>query len=230
MVDRNGRDVRELDVTRHPVEVARDLHGWTIASRGTAAVLTELEAYHQDEPAAHSYGGTPTPRTQGLFGPPGTAYVYFTYGMHWCSNLVTGAEGSGEAVLLRAAIPIFGEDLIRQRRAAPRGVDPASIRERDLLTGPGRLAQGLDIRAEDTGRLVLRQDLLTLDEALEASEAGPVIIRERAEAEAVGIDLPVADEDVLVGPRIGISKAVDLAWRFGVRGALVSKPFPKPRS
>lgn len=216
----------ELDATRHPEQVARDLLGWTIACRGTAAVLTELEAYHQEEPAAHSYGGRPTPRTQGLFGPPGTAYVYFTYGMHWCANLVTGSEGSGEAVLLRAAVPVHGEDVIRARRAAPRGVDPGSIKARDLLTGPGRLAQGLDIRAEDNGRIVLRQDLLTLDEALDASTEGPVVIRERAEAEAVGIQLPVPDEDVLVGPRIGITKATDLHWRFGVRGALVSKPFP----
>jgi DNA-3-methyladenine glycosylase len=215
-----------LDATRHPVEVARDLLGWTIACRGTAAVLTEVEAYHQEEPAAHSYGGRPTPRTQGLFGPPGPAYVYFTYGMHWCANLVTGEDGSGEAVLLRAAVPVHGEWLIRERRAAPRGVDPESIRPRDLLTGPGRLAQGLDIRAGDTGRLVLREDLLTLDEALAASQEGPVLVRERAEAERVGIALPVPDEDVLVGPRIGISKATELHWRFGVRGALVSKPFP----
>ncbi|MCW2926890.1 MAG: DNA-3-methyladenine glycosylase [Thermoleophilia bacterium] len=216
----------DLDPTRHPEAVARDLLGWTIACRGTAAVLTELEAYHQDEPAAHSFGGRPTPRTAGLFGRPGTAYVYFTYGMHWCANLVTGPEGSGEAVLLRAAVPVHGEATIRERRAARRAVDPASIKARDLLTGPGRLAQGLDIRADDTGRTVLRLDLLTLDEALEASADGPVIIRERAEAEAVGIELPVAGDDLLVGPRIGITKAVELPWRFGVRGALVSKPFP----
>ncbi|MCW2923142.1 MAG: DNA-3-methyladenine glycosylase [Thermoleophilia bacterium] len=211
---------------RHPSEVAPDLLGWTIACRGTAAVLTEVEAYHQDEPAAHSFGGRPTPRTAGLFGPPGTAYVYFTYGMHWCANVVTGPEGSGEAVLLRAGVPVFGEELIRVRRTAARGTDPASLKPRDVLGGPGRLAQGLDIRGDDTGRAMVRLDLTTLDEALHASEDGPVLVRDVAAARSVGIAVPLAADDVLVGPRIGISKAVELPWRFGVRGAFVSKPFP----
>lgn len=215
-----------LDATRHPELVAPDLLGWTIACRGTAALITEVEAYHQDEPAAHSYGGRPTPRTKALFGPPGTAYVYISYGMHRCANVVTGPEGSGEAVLLRAAVPVAGEALVRGRRAMQRGIDPAALRERDLLTGPGRLAQGLDIRLDDTGRPLLEQDPSTLEQALAASTSGPIVYRDVVVAAANSIDLPLAPERLLVGPRIGISKAVDLPWRFGVAGLAVSKPFP----
>ncbi len=215
-----------LDALRHPEAVAPDLLGWSIACRGTAAVLTEVEAYHQDEPAAHSYGGRVTPRTAGLFGPPGTAYVYLSYGIHWCANLVTGEDGSGEAVLLRAAMPVHGEDAIRARRAAGRGTDPAALRAKDLLTGPGRLAQGLDLRLDDTGRVLLREDLDSLDAALAAATDGPVIWRDETLASAVGIELPIDPDRLLVGPRIGITKAVDLPWRFGVRDAHVSKPFP----
>jgi DNA-3-methyladenine glycosylase len=216
-----------LDATRHPQEVARDLLGWSIACRGTAAVLTELEAYHQDEPAAHSFGGRPTPRTEGLFGPPGRAYVYFTYGMHWCANLVTGPDGSGEAVLLRAAMPVFGEARMRERRAAPRGADTPGFSPRDVLGGPGRQAQGLDIRGDDTGRAMLREDIGSLEDALAVATTGPVIWRDETLAAQVGIALPVTGADVLVGPRIGITKAVELPWRFGARGAWHSKPFPR---
>jgi DNA-3-methyladenine glycosylase len=215
-----------LRATRHPELVARDLLGWAIACRGTAAVLTELEAYHQDEPAAHSYGGRPTPRTEGLFGPPGTVYVYFTYGMHWCANLVTGPDGSGEAVLLRSAMPVHGERLMRERRTAPRQADPDSLRPKDVLGGPGRIAQALDIRGDDTGRIMLHEEVGSLEEALALAVDGPVIWHDHELAASVGIDLPLVAGDVLVGPRIGISKARELPWRFGVRGAWHSKPFP----
>ena len=214
-----------LDPHRHPELVAPDLLGWTIACRGSAAVITETEAYHQDEPASHSFGGRPTSRTRGLFGPPGTAYVYVSYGMHLCANLVTGPDGSGEAVLLRAAMVVVGEDLVRERRAAPRGVDPASIRERELLAGPGRLAQGLDIRLTDTGRQLLDPTLDSAEAAFAAADDGPVVVRDEDLASQAGIQLPLSTADVLVGPRIGITKAVDLPWRFGVRGAIVSRPF-----
>lgn len=211
---------RDLLAQHHPAQVAPRLLGWTIACRGTAAVITEVEAYHQDEPAAHSYGGRPTPRTRGLFGPPGTAYVYVSYGIHLCANVVTGPEGSGEAVLLRAAVPIRGEDAIRQRRG----------RASDLLTGPGRLAQGLGLRLDDTGRrMLIDEDATCVDDASIACAAqdGPVIVRDVAAAREVGIELPLPSGRLLVGPRIGITKAVDLPWRFGVRGAPVSKPFPR---
>lgn len=210
-------DHLRLDASRHPVEVAPDLLGMTIACRGVRAVITEVEAYHQDEPAAHSYGGRPTPRTQGLFGPPGSAYVYVSYGIHLCANLVTGATGRGEALLLRAAVPVTGEQLVRERRVKKRGTVPARLRARELLTGPGRLAQGLDIRLDDTGIDMLRGDRSGAD--------GPVIYRDVVAAASAGITVPVPHEDVLVGRRIGITKAVDLPWRFGIRGAHVSKPF-----
>lgn len=216
-----------LDLLRHPAQVAPDLLGWTIACRGAAAVLTEVEAYHQEEPAAHSWGGRPTPRTQGLFGPPGTAYVYVSYGMHLCMNVVTGPDGSGEAVLLRAAMPVVDEQLVRERRVARRGGDPSALRARDLLTGPGRLAQGLDIRMSDNGRMALRPEVAHLDELLAASDHGPVLAPLVDAAADIGIALPVGQADILVGPRIGITKAVDLPWRFGIRGADVSKPFPR---
>ncbi len=219
-----------MDAGRHPKVVGRKLLGWTIACRGTAAVITETEAYHQDEPAAHSYGGRPTDRTRALFGPPGTAYVYLSYGMHRCANLVTGADGSGEAVLLRSAMPVAGERLVRERRVQARSTSPDALRDRELLTGPGRLAQGLDIRIDDSGRAMLRTDLETLDAALDASVDGPVVCRLVDTAAEVGITLPIDAGDVLVGPRIGISKAIELPWRFGVLETAVSRPFPRART
>ena len=218
-----------IDLLRHPSEVAPELLGWTIACRGTAAVLIELEAYHQEEPAAHSYGGRPTPRTEGLFGEPGSLYVYFTYGMHWCANVVTGPVGSGEALLLRAAVPIAGEPLMRERRAAPRSADPARFRPHEVLGGPGRLVQGLDIRPGDGGAQLLHPALDALETALSVSEDGPVLVRDPAAAALAGVMLPLAADDLIVGPRIGISKAVELPWRFGVRGTRASKPFPGQR-
>lgn len=212
---------------RHPAEVAPELLGWTIACRGTAAVITEVEAYHQDEPAAHSYGGSPTPRTVGLFGPPGTAYVYVSYGVHLCANLVTGPDGSGEAVLVRAGVPVRGEDVVRRRRASSRGVPPQSLAPRELLTGPGRLAQGLGIRLEDTGVDLLRDAGATVDDALAVADDGPVLVRDESVGRAVGVPVPVPPDRMLVGPRIGITKAVELPWRFGVAGVAVSRPFPR---
>ncbi len=211
-----------LDLHRHPRDVAPELLGWTIACRGTAAVLTELEAYHQDEPAAHSFGGRPTRRTQDLFGPAGTAYVYFTYGMHWCANVVTGAEGSGEGMLLRAAVPVHGEETIRARRRSGRA--PAAVlHPRDLLSGPARLAQGLGITGDDSGRPMLRTDLPSLAHALVASSDGPILYRDADVAKRVGILLPAP---FIVGPRIGITRATELPWRFGVQGAPHSRSFP----
>ncbi|MCW2972099.1 MAG: DNA-3-methyladenine glycosylase [Thermoleophilia bacterium] len=214
-----------LDAHRHPAEIAPDLLGCTLVCRGTAAVIVEVEAYHQDEPAAHSFGGRPTPRTEVMFGPPGTLYVYFTYGMHWCANLVTGPEGSGEAVLFRAGVALAGEELIRARRAAKRGVDPARLKAKELLAGPARLVEGLGMLAADNGRLIVRGDASSVEEALELAGDGPVLVRDIDAAASVGIDIPVGD-DLLIGPRIGISKAAELPWRFGVRGSLLSKPFP----
>jgi DNA-3-methyladenine glycosylase len=214
-----------LDPLRHPAEVAPDLLGYTLVCRGAAAVLVEVEAYHQSEPAAHSYGGRPTPRTEHLFGPAGTLYVYFTYGMHWCANLVTGPEGSGEAVLFRAGVAVHGEELMRERRAAKRQADPARMRPKDLLAGPARLVEALGILPTDNARPMLRTDITRVADAIELAEEGPVLIRDVEAAARAGIALPLSGDELLVGPRIGITKAVELPWRFGVRGSMVSKPF-----
>jgi DNA-3-methyladenine glycosylase len=146
--------------------------------------LTEVEAYSGDgmDPAAHSHRG-PTPRAEIMFGPPGRLYVYFSYGVHWCANVVVGPEGRGQAVLLRAGEVVVGEDLARARR-------PAARVARDLARGPARLTQALAIGPEDKAA-----DLLDPDSSVRLHR-GPA---------------PAA---ISAGPRVGISLATDLPWRF----------------
>ena len=146
--------------------------------------LTEVEAYSGDgmDPAAHSHRG-PTPRAKIMFGPPGRLYVYFSYGVHWCANVVVGSEGVGSAVLLRAGEVVVGEDVARARR-------PAAKAARDLARGPARLTQALAIGPEDKGA-----DLLS-------------------PASAVRLHRGPAPSSVATGPRVGISVATDLPWRF----------------
>ena len=146
--------------------------------------LTEVEAYSGNgtDPAAHSHRG-PTPRAAIMFGPPGRLYVYFSYGVHWCANVVVGAEGEGSAVLLRAGEVVEGEDLARVRRPAVRA-------SRDLARGPARLTQALAIGRDD-----LDTDLL---------DPGSPVRLERGAAPA----------SITAGPRVGITQAADLLWRF----------------
>jgi DNA-3-methyladenine glycosylase len=152
---------------------------------GTVALrLTEVEAYSGSgiDPSAHSHRG-PTPRAAIMFGPPGRLYVYFSYGVHWCANVVVGAEGDGEAVLLRAGEVVVGEELARSRR-------PAARTPRDLAGGPARLTQALAIGKDDLGT-----DLL---------DAGSPVRLHRGPAPSA----------ISAGPRVGISVATDLPWRF----------------
>jgi DNA-3-methyladenine glycosylase len=175
--------------------VAPDLIGATLLVGGTGGIIVEVEAYHHTDPAAHSYVGE-TARNRVMFGPPGCAYVYRSYGIHWCLNFVCEAAGSASAVLIRALEPIQGLGLMRRRR----GVSE----ERNLCSGPGKLGQALGIS--------LRHNGLALDRPpfeLRAREMVP---------------------DVVTGPRIGISKAMDHPWRYGMKGSrFLSKPLASPR-
>ncbi|WP_456599414.1 DNA-3-methyladenine glycosylase [Blastococcus sp. SYSU DS0616] len=201
-----GPLVRAEDLLGPVDVVARSLLGcWVVTERpeGTVALrLTEVEAYSGSgiDPAAHSHRG-PTPRAAIMFGPPGRLYVYFSYGVHWCANVVVGPEGDGEAVLLRAGEVVVGEELARARR-------PAARTPRDLAGGPARLTQALGI-----GRADLGTDLL--------DPASPVRLHRGSAPAAVS-----------AGPRVGISVAAELPWRFWETGAPSVSPFRaggKPR-
>jgi DNA-3-methyladenine glycosylase len=164
--------------------------------------LTEVEAYHgQADPASHAYRGQ-TPRNAVMFGPPGHAYVYFTYGMHFCVNLVCLPEGTASAVLLRAGRVVEGEDLARARRTAP---GPGG---RDLARGPARLCQALAITRAQNGADV-------------CDPASPLRVRWPGPAEAgAGLAGPaeLAGAWISHGPRVGVSAAGDVPWRFWVTG------------
>ena len=123
-------------------EVARGLVGWTFLVHGVGGVIVETEAYRFDDPASHAFGGR-TPRNATMFGPSGHLYVYRSYGIHWCANVVCGAEGVASAVLLRALQPTHGVDDMRMRR----GLDDARL----LAAGPGRLTQALGLSGENDG-------------------------------------------------------------------------------
>jgi DNA-3-methyladenine glycosylase len=185
-----GRDFFARSVQR----VAPDLIGATFLFNGVGGVIVEVEAYHESEPAAHSYGGR-TARNAVMFGPPGYAYVYRSYGLHWCVNFVCEREGSAAAVLVRALAPTAGFPAMRRRRAL--GDD------RLLCAGPGRLCQALGITGAHNG--------LALD-------APPFELYRRRDK--VGL---------VSGPRIGITKAVEHPWRYGLAGSpFLSRPFRIP--
>ncbi len=191
---------------RAAFEVAPELLGQVIeheAADGTVAVaLTEVEAYAgMLDAASHAYRG-PTRRNEVMFGPPGHAYVYFTYGMHFCVNLVCQAEGTAAAVLVRAGRVIDGEQLARARRAARRSAAPRSD-DRDLARGPGRLCQALAIDAATGGADV-------------CDPASPLRAR-RGE--------PVPPGVIRRGPRTGVRGAAELPWRFWISGDPTVSPY-----
>lgn len=192
---------------RPVVEVARELIGCTVEHGGASGVIVETEAYHESEPACHAFAGL-TPRTSTLFEAPGRAYVYRSYGIHALLNAVCEPAGVGAAVLIRALAPSAGLQQMRVRRAAAPGARDAASRalaDTDLCSGPGKLTQALGISLDENGG-----DLA----------AGPVRILQRAQGEP----LPV----VAWGTRIGITKAVELEWRFCLAGDRnVSRPWPR---
>ncbi len=180
---------------RPVLEVARDLLGCTVRHGEACGVIVETEAYHDSEPACHAHVGL-TARTHPLFGPPGRAYVYRSYGIHALLNAVCEPEGIGAAVLIRALEPRDGLEAMRARRGLERAAD--------LCSGPGKLTQALGIGLE----------LNTSDLA-----AGPIVLGARPPgARAV---------PAVASPRIGITKAAELPWRFSAVGSrFVSKPWP----
>ena len=198
---------------RPVLEVARELIGCVVEHRPagggeplTSGVIVETEAYHDSEPACHAFVGL-TPRTRTLFGPPGRAYVYRSYGIHALLNAVCEPEGVGAAVLIRALEPLAGLEAMRARRS-PGGLSAGTpMREEELCSGPGKLTQALGIELFENGVDLAR---------------GPVRIRPREAA--------WCEPRIIAGPRIGITKAVELPWRFCVAdNRNVSRPRPSEK-
>jgi len=196
---------------RHAVEVAPDLLGCVLehqTAEGLVAVeLTEVEAYAgQSDPASHAYRGK-TRRNAVMFGPPGHAYVYFTYGMHFCVNLVCSGKGSVSAVLLRAGAVIAGEDLARARRTK----GAASVASRDLARGPARLCQALAIdRSLDGADVCTADSPLRVRAGGNPARSGTLLAR--------GDDPPGTPRKIVTGPRVGVSSATEVPWRFWYEG------------
>lgn len=173
-----------IDFLQPSHEVAEQLIGALFLVKGVGGLIVETEAYDQSDPASHTYGGL-TARNASMFGAPGHAYVYRSYGMHWCVNFVCRESGHGAGVLIRALEPVHGLELMRERRGV--------ADDRLLCAGPGRLAQALGITRELDGLpLSLPPFELHARQAL----------------------VPT-----VCGPRIGISKAKDVPWRFGWAGS-----------
>jgi DNA-3-methyladenine glycosylase len=185
--------VKPAFYARPVLEVARDLIGYVVSHGECSGVIVETEAYHDSEPACHAHIGL-TPRTHTLFGPPGRAYVYRSYGIHALLNAVCEPEGVGAAVLVRALEPLDGVGLMQVRR----GMSAL----RDLCSGPGKLTQALGIDLQDNGSDLAR---------------GPVLITPPPPEWRGGA--------IVCDRRIGITKAVELEWRFSLAGSrYLSRP------
>jgi DNA-3-methyladenine glycosylase len=191
-ISRREAQARQAELFHtHSAKAARALIGWTLCLDGVGGRIVETEAYHHEDPASHSFSG-PTARNAVMWGPPGRIYVYRSYGIHWCMNLVC-VEGPGSAVLIRALEPTHGLDVMIARR----GLDDP----RRLCSGPGNVCQALGVTRAHDG--------MAVDQAPFALEPGPAA-------------------KIAVGARIGISKAMEVPWRFGEAGSrYLSKPFPK---
>ncbi len=180
---------------RPVLDVAADLVGCTLHHGDTGGIVVETEAYHMAEPACHAYVGL-TARTSTLFGPPGAAYVYRSYGIHALLNAVCEPEGVGAAVLVRAVAPTDGLEVMRLRRGP--------VADAELCNGPGKLTQALGIDLDLNGSSLV---------------SGPIRLGPRPAGRAVQV--------LRSGPRIGITKGVDLDWRFTLAGSrAASRPYP----
>jgi DNA-3-methyladenine glycosylase len=200
--------LERADLDRPAPEAARQLLGRLLVrleddGSETIARIVETEAYRQGDPASHSSVGR-TPRTEPMFGRPGTAYVYRSYGVHWCLNVAAEEEGVGAAVLLRAARLLTGHEVVRPRR-------PAARTDRDLLRGPGRLTAALDVDAPRHDR----GDLVT-------GVAGLALVQD---------DWRPESGQVRAGPRVGIRLAAERPWRFHLAGVAAVSPYRRhPRA
>ncbi|SCL33994.1 DNA-3-methyladenine glycosylase [Micromonospora nigra] len=169
---------------------ARTLLGWEVTCGDVRVRLTEVEAYAGtgEDAASHAHRG-PTPRTQVMFGPPGHAYTYFVFGMHWCLNVVCGAAGEAAAVLLRAGEVVAGHESARARRG--------DVPDRDLARGPARLVVALGVPAAANGTCMV-------------DGGGPLLLTPPTR--------PVVPSDVSAGPRVGVAAAHEVPWRFWITG------------
>jgi DNA-3-methyladenine glycosylase len=186
-------------------EVARDLIGCTLSVDGTAGIIVETEAYDATDPACHAYVGR-TARNEVLFGPPGRAYVYLSYGIHSLLNAVAEPEGSAAAVLIRALEPTEGIDLMRERRGrnARARASATRLKLQELCSGPGKLTEALGVG-------------LTLNGADLGEPPFEITPRDRS----------WNGRGIVTAPRIGITKAAELPWRYCAAGSgFVSRPWP----
>ena len=187
-----SRPLRPDDFLGDSEQVAQDLIGAVLLVNGVGGRIVETEAYDRADPASHSYSG-PTSRNAAMFGPPGRAYVYRSYGIHWCLNFVCREEGHGAGVLIRAMEPLEGIATMRQRRK----LEDVRL----LCSGPGRVGEALAITHDLSGCRLDRRPF-------------EVFARDR-------------DYPIVTGPRIGISKAMEVHWRFGLaRSKFLSRRFP----
>jgi DNA-3-methyladenine glycosylase len=181
-----------LDLRRSPHEVAPELIGAELLVHGVGGLIVEVEAYDHTDPAAHGFGNRRTDRNASMFLGGGHIYVYRSYGIHWCMNIVCDEPGVAGAVLIRALQPTRGLETMIERRGV--------AVERLLCSGPGRLCQALAVTREHDGLRVDRP---------------PFSLRP-----------PKTAADVVTGPRIGITKAAELPWRYGLAGSrFLSRPF-----
>jgi DNA-3-methyladenine glycosylase len=184
--------VDRLDFAQPPEIFAQTLIGAMLTVDGVGGMIVETEAYDVDDPASHAFRG-PTPRNAPMFGPPGRAYVYRSYGLHWCLNIVCGPRPGG-AVLLRALEPTAGIETMHERRGV------ADLRR--LCAGPGSLCRALAVD--------IRHNSLAVD------------------APPFSLTAAAAPLTIIVGPRIGLTKAAEVPWRFGLAGSrYLSRAFPR---